>query len=134
MEKGLALVILLFGLGLVCALILGIYDKVSDGIAKRRHKKHPQLYIMLTDLGALKLEKSDLLYEMDSLPRQKIDKILKEYRYYTKAQREEAKTTLENLRNTIAEYPTAVRSLNKKIVEMERKIETYIAKNNIKWY
>ena len=89
---------------------------------------------MLTDLGALKLEKSDLWYEMDSLPRQKIDKILKEYRYYNKVQREEAKTTLENLRNTIAEYPTAVRSLNKKIVEMERKIETYIAKNNIKWY
>lgn len=134
MEKGLALVILLFGLGLVCAFILDIYDKVSNGIAKRRHKKHPQLYIMLTDLEALKLEKSDLWYEMDSLPRQKIDKILKEYRYYTKAQREEAKTTLENLRNTIAEYPTAVKSLNKKIVEMERKIKTYIAKNNIKWY
>ena len=134
MEKGLALAILLFGLGLVCALILGIYDKVSDGIAKRRHKKHPQLYIMLNDLGALKAEKSNLWHEMDSLPRQEIDKILKEYRYYTKAQREKAKTTLENLRNVIAEYLTAVKPLNKKIIEMERKIKTYIAKNNIKKY
>lgn len=113
-------------------LIAKICDIVWDIKAKKHRVKYPTLYELYKMRDKLYLEKHNIWKAQYHNPKQEIDDIMKNMRYFTKAKREEMYIKLEQLRETIANYFSTIRPIEEEIDRIEQQIEDYKKLHKIK--
>lgn len=113
-------------------LIAKICEIVYDIKAKKQRAKYPHLYELYGMRDKLYHEKHNIWKAQYYNPKQEIDDIMKNMRYFTKAKREEKYVELEQLRETIANYFVAIRPIEEEIGLIEQQIEDYKKLHKIK--
>lgn len=113
-------------------LIAKICDIVWNIKAKKQRAKYPTLYELYKMRDKLYLEKHNIWKAQYHNPKQEIDDIMKNMRYFTKAKREEKYVELEQLREIIANHFAAIRPLEDEIDRIEQQIEDYKKLHKIK--
>ena len=113
-------------------LIAKICDIVWNIKAKKHRAKYPHLYELYKMRDKLYYEKHNIRTEKYFTPKQKIDSLMKNARYFPKAKRDEVYTELEQLRQTIADHYAEIRPLEDKIDHIEQQIEDYKNLHKIK--
>jgi len=112
--------------------IAKICEIVWDIKAKKHRAKYPTLYELYKIRDKLYLEKHNIWKAQYHNPKQEIDDIMKNMRYFTKAKREEKYVELEQLRETIANYFSTIRPIEEEIDRIEQQIEDYKKLHKIK--
>jgi len=112
--------------------IAKICEIVWDIKAKKHRAKYPTLYELYKIRDKLYLEKHNMSKAQYHNPKQEIDDIMKNMRYFTKAKREEKYVELEQLRETIANYFSTIRPIEEEIDRIEQQIEDYKKLHKIK--
>ena len=106
-------------------LIAMIYDIVWDIKSKKHRAKYPHLYGLYKMRDKLYREKHNIWKAQYHNPKQEIDDIMKNMRYFTRAKREEKYVELEQLRKTIANYFAVIRPIEEEIDRIEQQIADY---------
>ena len=113
-------------------LIAKICDVVWDIKSKKHRAKYPHLYELYKMRDKLYHEKHNIWKAQYHNPKQEIDDIMKNMRYFTRAKREEKYVELEQLREIIANYFAAIRPMEEEIDRIEQQIEDYKKLHKIK--
>ena len=113
-------------------LIAKICDVVWDIKAKKHRAKYPHLYELYKMRDKLYHEKHNIWKAQYHNPKQEIDDIMKNMRYFTRAKREEKYVELEQLRETIANYFSTICPIEEEIDHIEQQIEDYKKLHKIK--
>lgn len=113
-------------------LIAKICDVVWNIKSKKHRAKYPHLYELYSTRDKLHYEKFNIWKAQYHNPKQEIDDIMKNMRYFTKAKREEMYIKLEQLRETIANYFAVIRPIEEEIDRIEQQIEDYKKLHKIK--
>ena len=113
-------------------LIAKICDTVWNIKAKKHRAKYPHLYELYKMRDKLYHEKHNIWKAQYHNPKQEIDDIMKNMRYFTKAKRQEEYIRLEQLREIIANYFAAIRPMEEEIGRIEQQIEDYKKLHKIK--
>lgn len=113
-------------------LIAKICDIVWNIKAKKHRAKYPTLYELYKMRDKLYLERNNIWKAQYYNPKQEIDDIMKNMRYFTKAKREEKYVELEQLRETMANHFAVIRPIEEEIGLIEQQIEDYKKLHKIK--
>ena len=113
-------------------LIAKICDVVWDIKSKKHRVKYPTLYELYKMRDKLYHEKHNIWKAQYNNPKQEIDDIMKNMRYFTKAKREEKYVELEQLREIIANHFAVIRPIEEEIDRIEQQIEDYKKLHKIK--
>lgn len=113
-------------------LLAKIYDIVWDIKSKKHRAKYPHLYELYKMRNKLYDEEHNIWKAQYHNPKQEIDDIMKNIRYFTRAKREEKYVELEQLRETIANYFSTIRPIEEEIDRIEQQIEDYKKLHKIK--
>lgn len=113
-------------------LIAKICDIVWNIKSKKHRAKYPHLYELYENRDRLYHEKHNIWKAKFYNPKQEIDNIMKNMRYFTKAKREEMYKELERLREIIASHYEEIRPIEKEIDLTEQQIEDYKKLHKIK--
>ena len=124
-----ALIGFVFLLGWLFAKISGA---VWDIKAKKHRAKYPTLYELYKMRDKLYHEKHNIRTAQYYNPKQEIDDIMKNMRYFTKTKREEKYVELEQLRETMANHFAVIRPIEEEIDRIEQQIEDYKKLHKIK--
>lgn len=106
-------------------LMVKICNIAWDIKSKKHQAKYPHLYELYEKRDRLVHEKHNIWKAKYYNPKQEIDDIMKNMRYFTKAKREEMYAELERLREIIANYHEEIRPIEKEIDRVEQQIEDY---------
>jgi Mg2+ and Co2+ transporter CorA len=113
-------------------LLAKISGAVWDIKAKKHRAKYPTLYELYKMRDKLYHENHNIWKAQYHNPKQEIDDIMKNMRYFTKAKREEKYVELEQLRETIANYFAVIRPIEEEIDRIDQQIEDYKKLHKIK--
>lgn len=112
-----------------CALL----NTCLDFVDKRREKQHPKLYKMFEEIHEIGSEIC-VLHNKQILPlKQKIDRILAEMPYFSKAEKFLQERILESLRCEIHDLTIQERKLIAQEEEIRKEIRKYVEDNNLVW-
>ena len=117
---------------LLCWLIVKICNVIYDIKAKKQRAKYPHLYELYKMRNKLDYEKFNIWKAQYHNPKQEIDDIMKNMRYFTKTKRQEEYIRLEQLREIIANHFAAIRPIEEKIDRIDQQIEDYKKLHKIK--
>ena len=135
MEELLTFGIIIVLIGFVTLLgwlIAKICDTVWNIKSKKHRSKYPRLYELYKMRDKLCYEKFNIWKMHYHNPKQEIDDIMKNMRYFTRAKREKKYVELEQLRETIEKYFAEIRPIEDEIDRIEQQIEDYKKFHKIK--
>lgn len=113
-------------------LIAKICDTVWDIKSKKHRAKYPHLYELYKARDRYYTTLHNIRIEKYFTPKQKIDSLMKNARYFPKAKRNEIYAELERLRQTIADHYAEIRPIEDEIERIEQQIEDYKKLHKIK--
>lgn len=135
MEELITLAILLILLafsGGLAWIIAKIINTIYDLKAKKHRAKYPHLYELYEMRDHLHSKKHSIRTAKYYNPKNEIDNIMKNMRYFPKAKREEMYVELEQLRMIIANHYAEIRPIEDEIDRIETQIEDYKKLHKIK--